>query len=184
MLPSLLALTLFIGSGFSFLTGINLAGLEFGSNIPGTVNVDYGAPTNAEIDYFMGKGMNVFRLPFLWERLQPSFNGSFNGVYQSYITNFVTYATGKGAKVIVDPHNYARYGFDSSCIISYLVILLSCSGLTARYNNGIIGQDVPMPSFVYLWAQLANLFKNNNNVIFGLMNEPNSMSSLLASVHC
>lgn len=104
----LFVISILIESAFSLLTGVNLAGLEFGSNIPGTVNVDYGVPTTSELDYFIRKGMNVFRLPFLWERLQGSLNGSFTSSYQNYVTSFVSYATGKGAKVIVDPHNYAR----------------------------------------------------------------------------
>lgn len=111
MFLSFLVLNIFIQVSFSatLLTGVNLAGLEFAHGAkPGTVNVDYAVPTNAEVDYFVGQGMNVFRLPFLWERLQASQNASFVPVYQQYLTNFVSYATGKGAKVIIDPHNYAR----------------------------------------------------------------------------
>jgi aryl-phospho-beta-D-glucosidase BglC (GH1 family) len=52
----------------SFLLGVNLAGAEFGSNVPGTFGTDYTYPTHAEIDYYAAKGMSVIRLPFLWER--------------------------------------------------------------------------------------------------------------------
>jgi len=45
--------------------GVNLSGLEFGQgNLPGQFNKDYTVPTNAEVDYFTGKGMNSFRLPY------------------------------------------------------------------------------------------------------------------------
>ena len=49
------------------LGGVNLAGAEFGSAVPGTINVDYAWPSNAELDYFRNRGMNVVRVPFLWE---------------------------------------------------------------------------------------------------------------------
>ena len=38
-------------------TGVNLAGAEFGSRLPGTYNSDYTYPTTAEINYFVGKGI-------------------------------------------------------------------------------------------------------------------------------
>src|SRR5688572_819873 len=52
-------------------TGVNLAGAEFGdSSLPGVYNTHYTYPRSNEVDYFIGKGMNTFRLPFRWERLQ------------------------------------------------------------------------------------------------------------------
>ena len=51
--------------------GVNLSGAEFGQNIlPGTYGTQYTYPTTAEVDYYKGKGMNMIRLPFRWERLQ------------------------------------------------------------------------------------------------------------------
>jgi len=133
--------------------GVNLSGLEFGSAIPGQFNKDYTVPTHAEVDYFTGKGMNTFRLPFLWERLQGQQNGQFNQTYLGYISDFVKYATGRGATVILDPHNYARY-----------------------YGQ-VIGQGTPVGAFANLWTNLANQFKGNSKVMFGLMNEPHDMQT-------
>jgi endoglucanase len=132
--------------------GTNLAGLDFGP-LPGVFNKDYTVPLPSEVDYFMGKGMNIFRLPFLWERLQGAQNGDFNSTYLGYIDSVVKYATGKGAHVLLDPHNYARY-----------------------YGK-IVGVDVPVAAFADFWKKLSNLYKGNANVIFGLMNEPNTMST-------
>ena len=64
----------------SFLLGVNLAGAEFGSNVPGTFGTDYTYPTHAEIDYYASKGMSVIRLPFLWERVQHTKNGALDAV--------------------------------------------------------------------------------------------------------
>jgi aryl-phospho-beta-D-glucosidase BglC (GH1 family) len=47
------------------LLGVNLAGAEFGSNVPGVFGTDYTYPTHTEIDYYAAKGMSVVRLPFL-----------------------------------------------------------------------------------------------------------------------
>jgi len=138
-------------NAFTCFHGVNLAGLDFGQNIPGTEGKDYIVPTNSEVDYFTSKGMNVFRLPFLWERLQPSLNGNFDQNYFNYIDKFVNYATGKGASVLLDVHNYARY------------------------RGQVIGSGVPNTAFADFWSRLAQIYANNNKVIFGIMNEPNTM---------
>jgi aryl-phospho-beta-D-glucosidase BglC (GH1 family) len=95
-------------------TGVNLSGAEFGvSNnnvhLPGTYITDYIYPNNSEVDYFTGKGMNTFRLPFRWERLQPTNSTPLNSTELGRMTAFVNYATSKGDNVILDPHNFERY---------------------------------------------------------------------------
>ena len=51
--------------------GVNLFGAEFApQHLPGTYGSDYTYPNQTEVDYFRGKGMNIFRVPFRWERLQ------------------------------------------------------------------------------------------------------------------
>ena len=143
-----------LGSGPALFTGVNLAGAEFApDNLPGVYGDDYVYPSQSEIDYFVGKGMNTLRLPFAWERLQPAAFGAFNQEQQSRIDSFVNYATGKGAYVILDPHNYASY-----------------------YGK-TIGKEVPVGAFTDLWAKLAGRYKDNARVIFGLMNEPTSIQT-------
>jgi endoglucanase len=135
--------------------GVNLAGAEFGEgNLPGTYNQHYTYPTKAEVDYFTAKGMNVFRLPFRWERLQHETWAVLNATELSRIKNFVSYATLKGAHTILDPHNYARY------------------------FGEVIGSANLLPAaFADFWEKLAAEFKDNPNVIFGLMNEPHNMTT-------
>ncbi len=143
-------------SGITY-RGVNLSIAEFGENhLPGNYGTDYIYPTNAELDYFIGKGMNTFRLPFRWERLQreqfvPFFNDELDR-----LRGFVNAATNRGATVILDPHNYSRYyGF-------------------------VIGEStVPTAAFADFWSRLANEFKFNPLVIFGLMNEPRDMTTEL-----
>jgi endoglucanase len=139
--------------GDILLTGVSLAGAEFGEgSLPGVYNIHYTYPTAAEVDYFVGKGMNTFRLPFRWERLQQTLNGPFNAAELGRLDAFVDYATGRGAYVVLDPHNYARY-----------------------YGSVIGGGAVPHFSFADFWSRLSNEYKDNEHVIFGLMNEPNTM---------
>ena len=58
------------GSPFHITFGVNLAGAEFGA-VPGTIDVDYTYPTQAEFQYYGSKGCKLVRIPFKWERLQP-----------------------------------------------------------------------------------------------------------------
>src|SRR4051794_39172885 len=94
----------------SFLVGVNLAGAEFGTKVPGVYGTDYTYPTHAEIDYYASKGMGVIRMPFLWERLQPAKNGTFDATELRRLDDVVNYATGKGMKIEIEPHNFG-YGF-------------------------------------------------------------------------
>jgi endoglucanase len=114
------------------------------------------------VDYFIGKGMNIFRIPFSWENLQPraaAAPGAAGGDFQpdelGRLDDIVGYATGQGAQVLIDPHNYARY-----------------------YNK-VVGADVPTAALADFWGRLAAHFKDNPRVIFGLMNEPNTMPTEL-----
>lgn len=143
-------------------TGTNLSGAEFGTNWPGTYNTDYTYPTQAEVNYFVGKGMNTFRLPVRWERLQPTLNGAINTAELNRLNSFITYATSKGANVILDPHNFARY--------------YPPSGNYQSDPNSVIGSPaVPYAAFGDFWSRMANQYKSNSKVIFNLMNEPNAM---------
>jgi endoglucanase len=138
------------------LGGVNLSCAEFGEgNLPGEYGKEYTYPTDAELDYFTAKGMKVFRLPFRWERLQQAQMAELDGAELARIDNFVAYATSKGAFTILDPHNYARY------------------------HGGLIGQGVPATAFADFWSKLADHYRTNDLVIFGLMNEPHDMQTEL-----
>ncbi len=127
--------------------------------VPGKAYTSYGVPTHAEVDYFVGKKLGFIRLPFRWERLQPKLDGALDPTYLGFITDLTDYATSKGATVLLDVHNFARY------------------------NGGVIGgtaSGAPTAAqFGDLWSKLATLFAKNPKVVFGLMNEPNGMATEL-----
>jgi endoglucanase len=134
--------------------GVNVAGAEFGEkNLPGTYNKDYIYPGQADIDIYAKARMNVIRLPFRWERLQQSLGAELNVEELARLKSTVDYAVGRGMSVILDPHNYGRYG------------------------EGIIGKDVSITEFADFWAKLAAVYAQDERVILGLMNEPHDMPS-------
>jgi endoglucanase len=138
----------------ALLLGVNLAGAEFGSNVPGVFGTDYTCPTHAEIDYYASKGLGVIRLPFLWERMQRTEFGALDATELSRLTDVVNYATSKGLKIEIEPHDYG-YGF-----------------------GALIGSaQTPNSAFADFWGKLAQHFESNPNVIFGLMNEPHDQSA-------
>ncbi|NGM65951.1 cellulase family glycosylhydrolase [Sphingobacterium sp. SGR-19] len=138
--------------------GVNLAGAEFAhQKTPGVYNRDYTYPTIAELDYFKSKGLTLFRLPFLWERLQHELDGPLDEAELARMTAFVDAARERNLWVILDMHNYGR-----------------------RFVNGtreIIGSaNLPIKHFADVWGKLAERFRTKENIwAYGLMNEPHGM---------
>lgn len=131
--------------------GINISGAEFGP-LGGKVDKDYTWPSIETLDYFAGKGFNAVRLPFRWDRLQPEAMGALDEAELSRLMETVELIRARGMKTILDPHNYARY------------------------HDQVVGSEaVPREVFADFWARLARLYANDDDVVFGLMNEPNTM---------
>jgi hypothetical protein len=77
--------------------------------------------------------------------------------YFNHYDTVVQYALNKGATVIIDPHNYARY---NDAII------------------GASGSGVTNANFIDMWQKMAQKYKSRADlVVFGLVNEPHGMSS-------
>jgi len=148
-----------------FLTGVNLASPSFGPAITKggprgrhgreyTYPIARYTPGYRSHGYFLSKGMNTFRLPVLWERLQPKLDGGFNPFELRRLRDTVRTLTGLGAYVALDVHNYARY------------------------EGQLIGTaDVPVARFAELWASLATEFKDDEHVFFNIMNEPHGIDA-------
>jgi len=140
----------------SLFAGVNLAGGEFGK-LPGTYGTDYTYPAPADIDYYVDLGFNLIRVPFRWERLQPSLGAPFATADQELLTAVVEYAVTKGLHVVLDTHNYARRRLaDDDWATDHL----------------IGSKLVPTSALADFCARLAGVFQGTPSVIFGLMNEP------------
>ena len=135
--------------------GINLAGAEFNSGKrPGTLYKDYTYPAATDYSYFAGQGMNIVRLPFLWERLQPQPSGELDAAQLALLKKAVAQAKAQGQHLVLDLHNYAKY------------------------DGARLGSEGTPPALLAdLWRRLAEVFKDDDAVIFGLMNEPNAIGA-------
>lgn len=140
-----------------FLFGVNLAGAE-GGTVPGTMGEDYIYPSEALVDYHVGQGANCIRLPFRWERIQKTLGGALDTAEQSALEGIARYITASGAKCIFDVHNYARYRL---------------SGTTYLIGTA----EVTQSHYEDLWTRLANVFKDDVDMIFCLMNEPHGLDA-------
>jgi len=138
-------------------TGVNISGGEWGY-IKTRENPVYGQhymyPSDAEIAYFVDMGMNVIRLPFTWEIIQPSPMEAFQPSDVERLSDAVARIVARGAVAILDPHNYACYR-----------------------GKPLGTPDAPTEWFADFWRRLAMLFANNPLVWFGLVNEPHIQSA-------
>lgn len=153
--------------------GVSLAGAEFGherhdfsNRNVGQLGVDYTYNSRDSITYFTNAGMRVFRVPFRWERLQPTLGGALDSGELAQIRNVVRWASQSGAYVVLDLHNYARYAISTGGPKVEAVIDQSFGGkvLVSRQH------------LADLWQRLAQEFRNEPAVAaYGLMNEPHDM---------
>lgn len=150
----------YVGDGTQNYFGVNLSGAEFGGIYPGVDGTHYGYPTYKDLDYFKGKGLNLIRFPFRWERIQRVMNGSLDATELSKMKTFVQAAENRGMPVILDLHNFARYSFDGG---KTYTLIGESSNLTAEHLADV-------------WRKLAQEFKDYNNIWgYDIMNEPYSM---------
>jgi endoglucanase len=165
-------------SGFepaSHLRGTNLVGMEMAyfqfEQATGPV-ADFNYPTydTRDIDYYAAKHVGAFRFLFSWEGMQSTLNGPIpaaaDGNYKIYFDNYkriVDYATTLGIQVIVEPWQSDAGG--------------GAGG--ARWRGDLVGSlAVPTLAFADFWGRIATVFKDNPLVSYGLVNEPNSMSTM------
>lgn len=136
------------------LKGVNIAGAEFnGEQLPGVLFKNYIYPNRAEIEYFAAAGANAIRLPFLWERIQPTLYDPLAPAELQQIVATVALAKAHGLCVILDLHNYGNYR-----------------------GKPIGSAQVPIRALVDVWTRLASEFNDVSATAFGLMNEPAHLS--------
>ncbi|KUI71931.1 Endoglucanase gh5-1 [Cytospora mali] len=133
------------GTGFKWF-GVDESGAEFGTAYPGTWGVDFIFPSNSSIQTLMSQGFNIFRVPFLMERMlsSESLTASLATEYLANYTGTIDYITSAGGYAILDPHNYGRF---------YGSVITDTSG------------------FKTFWQNLASVYKSNSKVIFDTNNE-------------
>jgi endoglucanase len=150
-----------IENQWSFVRGINLSGGELNiQRNPAIYGTDYIYPSPQELDYYASKGFAVVRLPYRWERLQPSPFGTLDQVELSRIKRFVEAAQLRKMRVILSPHNFGRY------VIGGNDVLIGTSG-------------IPIAAFADFSRKVAAAFAGNAGIYgLSLMNEPHDSKGL------
>ncbi len=134
--------------------GVNLAGAEYNAaQLPGVVFKDYVYPDPEELHYFHSIGMNAFRLPVRWERLQQKLFADLDAAELHRVQDVVALAHRMKSCVILDIHNFGEYR-----------------------GKPIGSGDVPNAAFIDLWQRLQTAFPDPADVAFDLMNEPSKLA--------
>ena len=149
-------------SQWLFARGINLSGGELNpERKPAVYGKDYIYPPPQELDYYASKGFAVVRLPYRWERLQPSLFGKLDGAELGRIKGFVAAAQARNMRVILSPHNFGRYFLHGK------ETLIGTAG-------------VPIEAFADFSQKVAAAFADNDAVYaLSLMNEPHDSNGPL-----
>lgn len=129
--------------------GVNLSGAEYGVNSAGIYGTNYIYPSENTVRYFASKGMNMVRLPFRWERLQPVLGGPLDAVELDRLKSAVELLRKYGLKTVLNPHNFGYY-----------------------FEKKMMTPDLPSQAFTSFWIRVAIEFGDQEDIIFGLMNEP------------
>jgi aryl-phospho-beta-D-glucosidase BglC (GH1 family) len=135
--------------------GINISGAEFGSGWGGQNDREYHWPTLSELQFYKDKGVDLVRLPFTWERMQPNAWGALNPSELALLKRVLTDAATLGMDIIIDLHNYGRY-----------------------YGQRLNADGGPTSAqFADFWTKLASEIKGFSSLVgYDLMNEPNNMT--------
>lgn len=144
----------------SMMNGINIMDLGIsGTVLPGVYNTNYTKPSLASLQYLRGRGNKVIRIPFLWERLQPTLGGALDTAYLGYIMDVLRDAKTADVKIILDMHNYGRY---------------TISGVAYPFGSS---NGPTIANYQDAWTKLTNVIKADANAnaavyAFDIMNEP------------
>ena len=138
----------------SRLQGVNLAGAEFNAGkLPRKMFTDYTYPGTATLDYFRLRGMNLIRLPILWERYQPQAYGELDSANLTQLKKLVQYARQYDLCLLVDVHNFGAYA-----------------------GKPLSSYEDPAAMLFDLWHRLRLELNDESYWAYGLMNEPAKVS--------
>jgi aryl-phospho-beta-D-glucosidase BglC (GH1 family) len=111
------------------------------------------------LQFYRDKGVDLVRLPFTWERMQPKLGGELSSSELGLLKTFLSDAARLGMDVIIDLHNYGRYEGQP---------IGSAGGPTKE-------------QFADFWSKLAGEIKGFSSLVgYDLMNEPHDMPSASA----
>jgi len=139
------------GGTRGLLLGMNFAGAEFKA-----IGGRWGWPKLDNLQYYLGKGFRIFRIPFLWERLQPQLHGELDAHAMSGLETILGILEQNGAIALLDAHNYGRR--DGQII-------------------GDPGSPVDIAAFADFWGRMAARYRSRRLIWYNLMNEPHNQDA-------
>lgn len=134
------------------------SGALFSNTNPGIYGTSYAYPSAETFAFLASRGIELIRLSFKWERIQPILSAPLDVTELGHLTDCVNAAGALGLGVILDCHNGGFF---------------KTSGSTLKFGDGTLTSA----KFNDLWTRLSAAFSANSFVVgYGLMNEPNSLT--------
>ena len=161
----------------AYARGVNVAGAEFAApstqptsafsnRNPGRYEVEYHYDGAETFRFLAGRGLRTVRLPFRWERLQPTLGQPLDEAEAGRLARAVRDARAAGLDVVLDMHNYGAYYLDDD-------------GVGVRRPIG--SPQVSVAHFADVWRRISERFRDDPRVRYGLMNEPVAMADSLTA---
>lgn len=135
----------------SQLFGVNLPRAEFEA-----IGGRWGWPPTTNMNFFLSLGIRVFRVPFVWARLQPVPGGPLDEEAMVGLDALVQRALDHEAVIILDVHDYGR---------------------RKGKPIGEPGSPATAEAFAGFWGLLAKRYGTSPLVWYGLMNEPHDQDA-------
>jgi hypothetical protein len=133
----------------------------FSNRNPGRYDTAYHYDTAATFAFLASRGIDLVKIPFRWERLQPKLGGRLDRAELRRLRAVTERAGDAGLDVILDMHNFGAYYLE-------------------RGGRGVrcaIGQPAcPIRDFANVWKRIAGAFRDSDAVVaHTLMTEPVAM---------
>jgi aryl-phospho-beta-D-glucosidase BglC (GH1 family) len=149
----------------SFARGVNLPAPSFNAPeyVPGVYGTNYIYPTGDDLDYFISKGFTLFRLPFSWERMQPTLGAPLDATQLGYLDTFIAAAHARNVRVVLDQQNFDRYRVERT------------PPPYDESENVVVGSTaaVPITAFADFWRKMATHYASETAIAgYDLTNEP------------
>lgn len=143
------------------LHGVNVAGMEFGTNVSaknrGVAGQDYFYEPAESYTYLAQHGVKLVRIPVRWERVQHTLFGPLDAAEMSAITAALDAAQANGIQVVLDLHNYGVYADGKT------QLKLGSNGLSADALSNF-------------WGAMTQQVGNHAAVVgYSIMNEPHGL---------
>lgn len=168
---------------------IHLNGPEFGvstasgpvssfSNLnPGVIDTNYHYDSQATFTYLASRGYKRVKLPFRWERLQPTLSSALNAAELTRLTACLDRINTAGMKAIVDCHNYGLYYKDATPT-AQPVLSASGSGSTLLAGTYTIGYSHWNGSDSSMGPTQNITITAGQNILMTANNVPSTMTSV------